>query len=186
MQRLASKYLLSTVKKAKKVNIKPVKIDFPLPETIEGIDNRLNSLNTYQLPESFYIKNKPKTLVGNNLRLAYLLANWESFVGEIVTVVGWAREARLQAKDTLLFVSLVDGSNNVPLQVVVENKVANWEDLKKSKRGYSFRITGRIEKSIGKGQTIELKLKGDEFEKAQIYGRCDDDKYPLNSKDINL
>jgi hypothetical protein len=50
MQRLASKYLLSTVKKAKKVNIKPVKIDFPLPETIEGIDNRLNSLNTYQLP----------------------------------------------------------------------------------------------------------------------------------------
>jgi hypothetical protein len=50
----------------------------------------------------------------------------------------------LQAKDTLLFVSLVDGSNNVPLQVVVENKVANWEDLKKAKRGYSFRITGRV------------------------------------------
>ncbi len=57
--------------------------------------------------------------------------------------------------------SLVDGSNNVPLQVVIENKVANWEDLKKSKRGYSFRITGRVEKSIGKGQTIELKLKGE-------------------------
>lgn len=72
------------------------------------------------------------------------------------------------------------------MQVVVENKVANWEDLKKAKRGYSFRITGKVEKSIGKGQTIELKLKGEEFEKVQIYGRCDDDKYPLNSKDISL
>jgi asparaginyl-tRNA synthetase len=47
-------------------------------------------------------------------------------------------------------------------------------------------LTGKVEKSIGKGQNIELKLKGEPFEKAQIYGKCDDDKYPLNSKDISL
>ncbi len=35
---VASKYLLSTVpKKAKKANIKPVKIDFPLPDKVVGI-----------------------------------------------------------------------------------------------------------------------------------------------------
>lgn len=78
-------------------------------------------------------------------------------------MVGWAREARLQAKDTLLFIKLSDGSNNVPLQVVVDSVVPNWEDVKKAKTGYSFRITGLIEKSIGKGQNIELKLNGQPF-----------------------
>ena len=60
----------------------------------------------------------------------------------------------MQAKDTLLFVSLVDGSNTVPLQVVVENTVPDWEDLKKAKKGYSFTFTGRVIKSLGKGQAI--------------------------------
>ena len=32
---------------------------------------------------------------------------------------------------------------------------------------------------MGKGQDIELKL-------SQIYGKCDDDKYPLHGKDISL
>jgi hypothetical protein len=127
MNRLVSKYLKSTVKRPKKVNIKPVKIDFPLPEQIEGIEGRLNSLNTYQLPEQFLKKNQPEYLVGKNVRLSHLLAKWESFVDKVVTVVGWARETRLQAKDTLLFIKLVDGSNNVPLQVVIDNTVPNWE-----------------------------------------------------------
>lgn len=73
MNRLVSKYLLSVVKKAKKAVIKPVNIDFPLPEKVEGIENRLNSLNTYQLPDSFIKKHKPVTLVGQNVRLAHLL-----------------------------------------------------------------------------------------------------------------
>lgn len=91
MNRLVSKYLLSVVKKPKKINIKPVKIDFPLPDQIEGIENRLNSLNTYELPEHFLKKHQPQHLVGKNLRLAHLLSNWESYVDKVVTVVGWAR-----------------------------------------------------------------------------------------------
>ncbi len=102
-------------------------------------------------------------MVGKNVRLSYLLSNWEAYVDKVVTVVGWAREARLQAKDTLLFVKLIDGSNNVPLQVVIEDKIPNWEEFKKAKLGYSFKITGKIEKSVGKGQSIELKLKGEAF-----------------------
>ena len=37
-------------KKGPKVNIKPIKIDFPLPDKVQGIEQRLNSKNTYHLP----------------------------------------------------------------------------------------------------------------------------------------
>jgi hypothetical protein len=74
MQRsLNARYLIKTVKALKKANIKPVKIDFPLPSTIQGIESRLNSLNTYQIPESFIKKNKPVHIVGKNVRLSHLL-----------------------------------------------------------------------------------------------------------------
>jgi len=59
MSRLLQKYVVNTVKQAKKANIKPVKIDFPLPTTIQGIDTRINTLNTYQLPLNYGQKNQP-------------------------------------------------------------------------------------------------------------------------------
>lgn len=46
-------------KKVEKVNMKAVKIDFPLPEAVQGIDGRINSKNAYLLPQSFYKKNQP-------------------------------------------------------------------------------------------------------------------------------
>jgi len=53
MNHLLSKYLVHTVKKVAKkpkVNIKPVNIDFPLPEKLEGSENRLNTPNTFSIP----------------------------------------------------------------------------------------------------------------------------------------
>ena len=94
--------------------------------------------------------------------------------------------SQISCQNTILFVGLVDGTNTVPLQVVIEETIPNWEEFKKVKRDYSLKLTGKVEKSIGKGQTIELKLKGGEFEVAEICGPNDDDKYVLNSKDINL
>lgn len=158
------KYALSNaVKKVKvkKTVIKAVKIDFPLPDKVIGIEKRMNTGGSFALPEYIYQKVKPEHLIGTNVRLLHLVNNWEKYVDQVVTVVGWAREARLQAKDTLLFIKLVDGSNTIPLQVVIENTIPNWEDVKKAKLGYSFKLRGKIIKSLGKGQTIELKLKGD-------------------------
>ena len=106
-------------KKKVKENMKAVKIDFPLPEAVQGIEKRLNHHNHYLLPDRFGEKNKPEFLVGKNVRLLHLMENSEKFYDQIITVVGWAREARLQSKDTLLFVKLIDGSNTVPLQVVI-------------------------------------------------------------------
>ena len=186
MNRMLQKYLVQGAKQAKKVNIKPVKIDFPLPTQIEGIEHRLNATNTFQLPPTYANKHKPEHLLGQALRLSHLLANWEGYVGKQITVVGWARKARLAAKDTILFVDLVDGSNTEPLQVVIENKVPNWEEVKRANVSYSFKFRGQLEKSQGKGQNVELKMTGGPTELVQIYGRCDDDKYPLHSKNISL
>lgn len=45
--------------KAIKPNVKPIKIDFPLPEGLKGIEKRLNSKNTFSIPEKFTAKYKP-------------------------------------------------------------------------------------------------------------------------------
>lgn len=112
------RYLLADVPKAvgtgakkPKVNVKAVKLDFPLPEKVIGIENRLNSKNTFEIPKQYTHKNRPQTVIGKNVRLSYLLAHSDEFVDKVVTVTGWARQARLAAKDTLVFVKLIDGSN---------------------------------------------------------------------------
>lgn len=86
-----------------------------------------------------------------------------------------------------MFIKLTDGSNAIPIQVIIEDKSPSWEEVKKAKSGYSFRITGKVVKSLGKGETIEISLKGEEeSEKIQVFGRCDDEKYPLSGKKINV
>lgn len=78
------KYLLADVPKnatnvvkAAKGNIKPVKIDFPLPDKIQGIEKRLNNKNTFQIPKEYSQKYKPEIVLGKNVRLCYLNQNPE-------------------------------------------------------------------------------------------------------------
>lgn len=75
MNRLVSKYVLSTVKKPKKapkVNIVPVNIDFPLPTKLEGAENRLNQGTAFNIPEITIKKNKPEFLIGQNTRILHI------------------------------------------------------------------------------------------------------------------
>ncbi len=74
MNKLVSKYLLNTVKKVKKpkVNIVPVKIDFPLPTTVVGAENRLNKDTSFNIPEITIKKNKPEFLIGQNTRILHI------------------------------------------------------------------------------------------------------------------
>lgn len=76
------RYLLADVPKvvgtgAKKVkpNVKAVKLDFPLPEKVIGIENRLNSKNTFEIPKQYSQKHTPQSVIGKNVRLSYLLAH---------------------------------------------------------------------------------------------------------------
>lgn len=75
MNKLVSKYVLSTVKKPKKapkVNIVPVKIDFPLPTKLEGAENRLNQGTAFNIPEITIKKNRPEFLIGQNTRILHI------------------------------------------------------------------------------------------------------------------
>jgi hypothetical protein len=75
MNRLVSKYLLSTtVKKVKKpkVNIVPVNIDFPLPTLLVGSENRLNPGTSFNIPEITIKKNRPEFLIGKNTRILHI------------------------------------------------------------------------------------------------------------------
>jgi len=65
--------LLKTKYLVRKVNIVPVKIDFPLPTKVQGAEQRLNPANDYSLPETIFKKHQPNHLVGKTLRLAHLL-----------------------------------------------------------------------------------------------------------------
>lgn len=92
------KYLLADVTKnapnavkVAKGNIKAVKIDFPLPDKVHGIEKRLNNKNTFEIPKEYSQKYKPEVVIGKNLRLSYLNQNPEQYIGQIITVTGWAR-----------------------------------------------------------------------------------------------
>ena len=138
----------------KEVNIFPIDVDFPLPQKFVGEENRLNSPYNLEIPQVLSQRNKSETLVGSILRVDYVLANAAKYLDKNITVAGWANSARLQENDTLLFIELVDGTSPVPLQIVVKSTTTNFADLKKTKRSYSFRISGKVIKSLGKGQEI--------------------------------
>lgn len=163
----------------KKANIFPVDIDFPLPKEIEGSSNRTNKPMKYEVPKELGIRRQPTFLIGEVLRCDEVLRNFKKYVGKNVVVAGWANSTRLQAKDTLIFVELVDGTSPTPLQVVISDKVLNWEEVKKAKKSYSFRIRGKIIESLGGGQAIELNVSGEGDQFVKILGKCDDKKYPL-------
>lgn len=75
MRRLLNlRYLKTNSKKIEakpnKINIIPVKVDFPLPDKIDGIEHRLNLKGFYD-SRTFPQKNKPQHLVGKTLRLGH-------------------------------------------------------------------------------------------------------------------
>lgn len=126
--------------------------------------------------------------VGGRLRIRQLLETpdqGESFIGQRLTVCGWAKTARLQGKGAFYFVELNDGSSPLGLQVVVDNAVKGFEALKGDcglGTGASLKCTGIIVKSGGKGQKIEMLLKEPQDE-VLLFGGVDGSKYPLAKKE---
>ena len=99
------------------------------------------------------------------------LLSWEP-QGETVTVMGWVRSFRNNQ-----FVALNDGSTNNNLQVVIE--LGKYEDdfLKRITTSASLKVTGKLIKSLGKGQKLEVKA-----DEVEILGDSDPTKYPLQLK----
>eukprot|EP00331_Platyophrya_macrostoma_P027055 CAMPEP_0176456582 /NCGR_PEP_ID=MMETSP0127-20121128/31377_1 /TAXON_ID=938130 /ORGANISM="Platyophrya macrostoma, Strain WH" /LENGTH=527 /DNA_ID=CAMNT_0017846575 /DNA_START=53 /DNA_END=1636 /DNA_ORIENTATION=+ len=133
--------------------------------------------------ERYFNKPVPKNVVPGITRLEYLLKNYESYMDKEVTVAGWARTCRPQAKETLVFIELTDGTTPGSLQVVVDQTMPNFKECVKCDVATSFRITGKVVKSPAKGQNIELQVNNAESHLVKILGVNSDPKfYPLAKK----
>ncbi|MDR1762058.1 MAG: asparagine--tRNA ligase [Bacteroidales bacterium] len=96
-----------------------------------------------------------------------------------IVVKGWVRNFR--GNNFVLFVALNDGSSLQNLQVVFDREKHNAEELKKITVGSSMSILGKLVRSEGKGQTVEVQA-----ESFEILGLSDADTYPLQPKKHSL
>ena len=96
------------------------------------------------------------------------------YINKEVTVSGWIRNHRKQKE--FGFIDFNDGTFFKNLQIVYDNSLKNFDEIQKLKIGSAITVTGKIIKSEGKGQSIEMKL-----EKYTLEGDCPDD-YPIQPK----
>ena len=86
---------------------------------------------------------------------------------ETVTVQGWVRTKRESKK--FAFIEVNDGSALANLQVILEPKLENYEQiLTQVNTGASVEISGVLAESPGKGQRIELQA-----DAVTVYGEAD-------------
>ena len=98
----------------------------------------------------------------------------KDFIDKEITVSGWIRNHRKQKE--FGFIDFNDGTFFKNLQIVYDNSLNNFDDIQKLKIGSAITVTGKIIKSEGKGQSIEMKL-----ESFILEGDCPED-YPIQPK----
>ncbi len=101
----------------------------------------------------------------------------EALEGKTLTVCGWIRTVRDQK--SFAFIELNDGSSLANLQIVADaGKLTDYaEILAKLATGASLSATGRLVKSPGKNQALEMQA-----DSIVVYGECDPARYPLQKK----
>ena len=83
-----------------------------------------------------------------------------------VVVKGWVRTKR--GNKNVAFIALNDGSCMQNIQVVVDLAKIAEEELKPVTTGACLRVDGRLVKSLGAGQGVEVQA-----EKIEVYGTAD-------------
>ncbi len=97
-------------------------------------------------------------------------------VGGTVDVSGWVRTRR--DSGSFSFLEVNDGSCLANLQVVVDERLANYEsEVKKLTTGCSLRIQGQLVASPAKGQAVEVQA-----DSIMVIGWADPETYPLQKK----
>ncbi len=101
----------------------------------------------------------------------------EALEGKTLTVCGWVRTLRDQK--SFAFIELNDGSSLANLQIVADaGNLTDYADvLPKLTTGASLSVTGRLVKSPGKNQALEMQA-----DEIVVYGLCDPARYPLQKK----
>jgi asparaginyl-tRNA synthetase len=93
----------------------------------------------------------------------------------MVNVKGWARSHRGSGK--ISFIALNDGSIIHNIQIVVERDNFDPELLKGITNGAGISVDGKLVKSMGKGQSVEIVATS-----IILYGTVDQENYPLQKK----
>ena len=96
------------------------------------------------------------------------------YIEKEVTVQGWIRNHRKQ-KD-FGFIDFNDGTFFKNLQIVYDNSLSNFEEIQKLHVGCAISAHGKIIKSEGAGQSIEMQLID-----LKLEGDCPED-YPIQPK----
>ncbi|MEC4724185.1 asparagine--tRNA ligase [Shewanella sp. D64] len=102
----------------------------------------------------------------------------EFAIGSQVTVRGWVRSRR-DSKAGISFLAVYDGSCFDPIQGVVPNSLANYNnEILKLTAGCSVVMTGEVVESPGKGQAFELQVTN-----IEVAGWVEDpETYPMAAK----
>jgi asparaginyl-tRNA synthetase len=112
------------------------------------------------------------------LDLREIFADIESFVDKDVCVEGWIRNHRRQK--TFGFIDFFDGTCFMSLQVVYDESIGNFAQINAYRVGSAVRITGKLVRSQGRGETYEIQAKS-----AELLGDCPEE-YPLQPKRHSL
>jgi asparaginyl-tRNA synthetase len=92
-----------------------------------------------------------------------------------VLVKGWVRTRR--GNKNISFIALNDGSTIKNIQIVAENSNFDESLLKDITTGSCIAVTGKLIRSQGQGQSVEIAAS-----QIEIYGKCDAETYPLQKK----
>ncbi len=98
-----------------------------------------------------------------------------------ITIAGWVRTRR-DSKGGFSFIELNDGSCFGNIQVIADAKLSNYKsEIGKLFPGSSISVTGKLVKSPGGGQAVEVQA-----ETIKVLGFCQPEKYPLQKQRVSF
>jgi len=113
------------------------------------------------------------------IKIIDLLKSSEKYLENDVLVKGWVRTRRISKN--VVFIALNDGSTIKNIQIVFSLDDTEQSAVDDANTGASISIIGKLIKSEGKGQNVEVKA-----DKIEILGKADPEKYPLQPKRHSL
>ena len=98
----------------------------------------------------------------------------EDILNKTITIQGWIRNHRKQKE--FGFIDFNDGTCFSNVQIVYDNKLAEFEEIQKLKIGSAIEINGKVIDSPAKGQEVEVVATS-----VKLLGDCPDE-YPIQPK----
>ncbi|WP_308557467.1 asparagine--tRNA ligase [uncultured Sneathia sp.] len=108
------------------------------------------------------------------MELRILLKDIDKYLDKEVTLSGWIKKNRDQKN--FGFIEFNDGTSFKGIQVVYDENISNFDEIAKLNIYSSIKVTGKVVKSIGKGQAYEISASN-----ISVYNACDEN-YPLQNK----